>query len=364
MVNLRVKTKKWLAMILMIMTLVEAPLLEAAPSSSSPVRTPILVEDSEDYEGVYGDEEKEQITKGEVEPGHADLLPDSETGRYNVKTNQPIYEYSNVKSKVVGRAYPGETFNVVTLGKDFFRVRFNDGRAGFIVRTEIWGEKNKPAKMETECKTCTGDASPKAIDEQVAGLGDIAREIDRKTEKPAKKPEPARPPRTRKPDIVDDIQAISKGREEKLIRAANHQARVCRTPANYLRKRRGSRPICGNKSKGMCYRAVKQALMKSGIVKYYIPGESAKDAHYHGHLKKAGMKNIMSTLRKQHGGNLVKLAKAAPVGAVLVYEGGSHGHGHIEIKTTKNQYCSDYCKSKPINEYARSGRKLIAVYMP
>jgi hypothetical protein len=358
MVNVRVKSKKWMAMILMIMTLVEAPLLEAAPRSSSPVRTPILVHDSEDYEGVYGDEEKEQVNKGELKPEHAELIPDTETGRFNVKTNQPIYEYSNVKSKVVGRAYPGESFSVVTVGRDFFRVRFNDGRAGFIVRSEIWGEKNKPAKMETECKTCTGDSSPKAIDEQVAGLGDIAREIDRKTEKPDAK----RPPRTRKPDIVDDIQAISKGRQEKLIQAANHQARVCRTPASYLRKRKGSRPICGNRSKGMCYRAVKQALMKSGIVKYYIPGGSAKDAHYGGHLKKAGMKNIMSTLKKQHGGNLKTLAKAAPAGAVLVYEGGSHGHGHIEIKTTKNQYCSDYCKSKPINEYA--ARKLIAVYMP
>ena len=56
----------------------------------------------------------------------------------------------------------------------------------------------------------------------------------------------------------------------------------------------------------------------------------------------------------------------APVGAVCLYKSSQHNFGHIEIKTGRSSYCSDFCAAVPITS-GRKGRKThtaVAVYMP
>ncbi len=114
------------------------------------------------------------------------------------------------------------------------------------------------------------------------------------------------------------------------------------------------------KSTGWCYRYVKKALQASGLASKYLEGASAKNAG--GPLKAEGFKNLMDVPK---GVNKIKSPYNAPMGAILVYSGGEHGH--IEIKT-KNGFISDY-ESKMArtgsSQSAISGRNrtLIGVYV-
>ncbi len=118
-----------------------------------------------------------------------------------------------------------------------------------------------------------------------------------------------------------------------------------------------------HKSKFLCYQGVKEALLESGLTKNRLPHVPAKWAHQKGALKAEGFENLLET-EKGRGFT----AANAPLGAVLVYDGGQKkcernriSCGHIEIKLNAAEYCSDYCKSIPINQYLN--RKLIGVYV-
>ena len=107
---------------------------------------------------------------------------------------------------------------------------------------------------------------------------------------------------------------------------------------------------CKKSSTGKCFRYVKLALQKSGLVNKYLSGESAKNAGPG--LLAQGFKKLS-----------VKNPYKAPIGAVLVYSGGAHGH--IEIRTSKG-FVSDYFSPAARTGASESGvgrgRKLIGVY--
>lgn len=108
-----------------------------------------------------------------------------------------------------------------------------------------------------------------------------------------------------------------------------------------------------------CLRGVKTALLRSGAVSKYLPGEKAK--HFGGVLKKEGFINLLETDYKSK----IKSPHDGPVGAVYVYSGGSAGHA--EIKTEKG-FISDYFSKEPRTGSAANGlhgksRKLIGVYI-
>jgi hypothetical protein len=99
-------------------------------------------------------------------------------------------------------------------------------------------------------------------------------------------------------------------------------------------------------SQGYCYRGVKISLRQSGLAKNYISGASAKDAGPA--LIAEGFKKL-TTIDPE----------AAPPGAVIVYSNTSAGirdggkkHGHIEIKTDRDTYFSDYKTGLPITSSA------------
>lgn len=98
-------------------------------------------------------------------------------------------------------------------------------------------------------------------------------------------------------------------------------------------------------SKGQCYRHAKVGLKVSGLVDKYLKGESAKTAGRE--LEKWCFQNILG---------LVRTPEEAPVGSILVYEGGRHGH--LEVRT-EDGFVSDYTSRNPRTGKGYSGRNRI-----
>lgn len=92
-----------------------------------------------------------------------------------------------------------------------------------------------------------------------------------------------------------------------------------------------------------CYRYVKRALLASGKVSSYLPGESAWMA---------------ASVLPKHG---FRRTGSGPAGArdgdVCVYSGGPKGHGHIEIKRGGGWWYGYGVKSAPMQ-----GRNFIACF--
>lgn len=141
--------------------------------------------------------------------------------------------------------------------------------------------------------------------------------------------------------------ALTAGVLRKFGIAARAEARKCRTP-------RGGRRICGglSTSKGLCYQGVKDTLVRMGWASSRWSDAHAVSAHRRDHLTKRGFKNIIAE---------GVTSQSAPLGAILVYSGGPKGYGHIEIRTGKYQYCSDFCQAAPIDDLLK--RKLVGIYV-
>ena len=92
----------------------------------------------------------------------------------------------------------------------------------------------------------------------------------------------------------------------------------------------------------MCWHAVKEALLASGVIDSRPKSEFARDAAQD-LVSNYGFKKL-----------LVRDPFAAPIGSVLVY-GTSRSVGHVEIRT-KDGFVSDFRSPTP------SHRPLIGVY--
>lgn len=136
----------------------------------------------------------------------------------------------------------------------------------------------------------------------------------------------------------------------RVIKAAHAEAEL-------PRKRHGRMIRNPAKGKGWCYRAVKHILARAGLVESWWAESPARKAHENGTLKAKGFKDI-----KSEGYDTAN----APIGAILVYAGGPAGSGHIEVRTSRYEYCSDYCAARPLDQITKSSRKprrLIGVYV-
>ncbi|WP_413944230.1 hypothetical protein [Bdellovibrio sp. HCB-162] len=99
------------------------------------------------------------------------------------------------------------------------------------------------------------------------------------------------------------------------------------------------------RSKKLCYRYVKRALLGGDLVDDYLPGSKAR--YGVGDLKRRGFINMLEDPRYK---GLIKSPKDAPKGAVLIYRNTrDRNHaGHAEIKTdwgTKGGYVSDFFRT-------------------
>lgn len=133
---------------------------------------------------------------------------------------------------------------------------------------------------------------------------------------------------------------------------------------------RGCRGKKGNVPGGSCWRYVKHGLMKGGYADDYLE----KEGMTYPYTATASAKNAGAEFfeRKEVGfTNLLKTDKYkdlssadAPVGAVLVYSGGKHGH--VEVKASYDEYISDYRAGVPTDissPYRAKTRKLVGIYV-
>jgi hypothetical protein len=159
---------------------------------------------------------------------------------------------------------------------------------------------------------------------------------------------------TEEPTTIDEdepIDEVPSGSYDLREPAFSKLRRASRTASAKCRVR-GRRTVCGvSRAKGLCFRGVKEALLATGLVKTYLPGMYAMQAHTQGILAKQGFENLLDRGLK---------VENAPLGSILVYAGGPKGYGHIEIKLGKYEYCSDFCKAVPGGHALN--RKLIGIY--
>jgi hypothetical protein len=153
-------------------------------------------------------------------------------------------------------------------------------------------------------------------------------------------------------------------RQEILVEASK-----CRPLASFKRRRmrvRRSRAANSCKlfhdanfkiSKGKCSAAIRSACQRSGIDARYL-NVNAFDLAKKGLMEKAGFVNMIWKYNEN----------TAPLGSVLVYEGGvGHHYGHVEIRVNPSLYCSDHCNSHPVTGQSPATHaryKLAGVYLP
>lgn len=129
---------------------------------------------------------------------------------------------------------------------------------------------------------------------------------------------------------------------ERMAQAAYEVAGLCTNTTaryrdlDYVRGRIAKGETCRSRPGGKCYAAVKAALRLAGVTDEHLDGASAKHAHTKGILTAAGFRNINCD------------PNSPPLGAILVFSGGRHGH--IEIYSGPERgYCSDFCRDEPIS---------------
>ncbi|MFM6929147.1 MAG: hypothetical protein ACKOX6_11825 [Bdellovibrio sp.] len=121
------------------------------------------------------------------------------------------------------------------------------------------------------------------------------------------------------------------------------------------------------KSQAYCYRSVKRALVASGIVEEYPPGEHAKQAV--NDLKDQGLINMLEHSKYK---KLLQTPDDAPKGAILVYANNTKESGDTQIKTdwgSESGFVNDFysnnsfLESPKARRYDREGKpyKIIGV---
>ena len=156
-----------------------------------------------------------------------------------------------------------------------------------------------------------------------------------------------------------ELNRFSNEQIERLQTAAWEAA--TRTREGCLRYSRGScvarGPVSGNLSKGKCRTAFRETFQRLGFLPPgaggFPPGNEAA-SNYHPWLGSHGFTNVMS-----QGFD----SATAPIGSILVYQGGEWGH--IEAKVDTDAYCSDYCHTVPRDRQSSGGqRQLVGIYVP
>ena len=174
---------------------------------------------------------------------------------------------------------------------------------------------------------------------------------------------------------------------KRLKKEAIKQAKMCRkVEIGTFAGKKIYKTICGDqRSKGVCNKAVKQALFDSHLTQYYSKSVAAVTEHrlrehiegdnddeekivdHPGYLQSQGFENKISDF---------PTAESAPWGAVLVYEGGRAGMrrngkrrkyssceevpcGHVENKLGDDYYSSDYRSDSPVG----GTHRLVGVYV-
>lgn len=280
-----------------------------------------------------------------------------------VSSRQALKACGSPRCKTLGYIYPGQEAKSIKRYRYWVKIkyrvkiRYRGGKTRYRWRT-FWVRKpsvkevssQKDRHTQAGCSRCSRQRSGHSSSQQaVREIADFTRtfSVTDSTSKPTSRRSSPR------------HSSVSQAQMDRYMKEVETQAYACRRTSDLVRAKTGRSRICGNQYKGMCYQAVKKALVKSGMVSRYFVSEFAIEAHSKGYLKREGYINYISQYNE----------KNAPLGCILVYSGGTSqkrapgGAGHIEavINTgSGRKYCSDFCSARPIS--VRLPRKLRGVY--
>lgn len=265
-----------------------------------------------------------------------------------METSQNFYDTSGVNKQKLGIIDAGKIFRIIENQEEYSHVQRMDGKIGYVSKLDALLSCKEKAEQVTAieavattpgfCADCEHDTvqSTRAMAETARGILDIVDAAHAEIERSASS-------------------EINLSYADLLTKWAKKRAVACRRPSDSVRKRlrkqgKSDEVLCGDISKGRCKEGVTEALFKAKLTDGYLPGESAISTVRGGHLLAAGFIDIAPQGYNEHN---------APYGSILVYKGGDYGH--IEIRTTDNKYCSDFCNIEPISE--RLNRKLVGVFI-
>jgi hypothetical protein len=121
---------------------------------------------------------------------------------------------------------------------------------------------------------------------------------------------------------------------------------------------RNGQPVPSDgRSQGCCKGAVNDMLVEMGLTANRVPGNSATQMAALGNLRNSRGELLFRDVSNEIGRN----SYLAPVGAVLVYNGGPHGH--VEVRKPNGEFCSDYCSVRPRDVYSFGSRRLSQVFV-
>jgi hypothetical protein len=179
-----------------------------------------------------------------------------------------------------------------------------------------------------DCCTKAPAKMPREMSEMNSLSGAIGRKIadGTKTQKPKASSQNLR--------IERKIDALEKAAEQAAAKFRNYAPHVC--------QRMGRRYPCGGTSnphvsKGWCLEGVAEAVQQA--LGFSISGGTSGSA--------TGSKQYLDSHFTRLEG--VHSCNDAPRGAICLYDRRPvHNWGHIEIKATEHEYCSDFCAAHPL----------------
>lgn len=145
---------------------------------------------------------------------------------------------------------------------------------------------------------------------------------------------------------------------------ALERVHACRVPARFMQAKLGRRPVCNsNSSKGLCAQATKETLNR---MKIPMPNGNAADQQGFLNNPKYFEKIAEQKVYRGHpaGGRQIdqSLCNNGDPGIVCLYTTTRHNYGHIEIKSSKNRFCSDFCSTHASNLNKKGAFTLVGVY--
>lgn len=297
----------------------------------------------------------------------------------------PVRGYSHPRSPVVSSIKAGETFEILKWNVHNTRIRLKDGTIGFIDKEYVAAyapANNTGVPLKPISLTTTRDKND--MYKQRPGIS-----LDYQPVSSSNAENPADDFYQDDNSAVDLDSPTDEYKEQaeysntellnKLSNEAWAEAIEKRRVARFIDKNRGYRS--GNRSKGMCAQAAKEALVDAGVCESYPPGDARNlhtDKTLAAHCPKLKLSKA-ATRGKKLG---VTDISQAPAGSVIIYDGYAgkrpHNYGHIEIKVPVTPelrtkmgrdglsvqvgqfvYCSDFCRATPTK---KSTNNVIAIY--
>lgn len=294
----------------------------------------------------------------------------------------PVRGHSHPRAPVVDSIKAGETFEILKWNVHNTRIRLKDGTIGFIDKEHVAAyapANNTGVPLKPISLTTTRDKND--MYKQRPGISLDYQPQSSNAENPADDFYQDDSAAVDFDSPTDEYKEEAEYSNTELLNKLSNEAWAEAIEKRQVAQFLGGGRRGGNRSKGMCAQAAKEALVDAGVCEKYPPG-NARNLHTDGTLA-ANCSKLKLAKAATSGKKLsVTDISQAPAGSVIIYSGYAgrrpHNYGHVEIKVPVTPelrtkmgrdglsvqvgqfvYCSDFCRATPTK---KSTNSVIAIY--